>query len=147
MTWCWHHIDMMFLTWYWHDIVMTLIWSWHDINMMLTWNWYDVYMTLTQCWHDVDVTLTLHWHYGYMTLIWCWHYVYVKLTWCWHDIDMLTWRHVLQVDLLYMQNLRGISSIEEVAVGVNEDNFNEVHNRDSVRMSVWLGLLVVVVVS
>ena len=34
-----------------------------------------------------------------------------------------------------MQNLRGISSIEEVAVGVNEDNFNEV-GRDSVRMSV-----------
>ena len=43
-----------------------------------------------------------------------------------------------------MQNLRGISNIEEVAVGVNEDNFNEVGN-NSVRMSVSLGLLVAVV--
>ena len=38
----------------------------------------------------------------------------------------VTCHMLLQVDLLYMQNLRGISNIEEVAIGVSEDNFNEV---------------------
>ncbi|KAI0208517.1 putative E3 ubiquitin-protein ligase HERC1 [Lamellibrachia satsuma] len=39
---------------------------------------------------------------------------------------LLTADDLEEVDLLYMQNLRGISNIEEVAVGVNEDNFNEI---------------------
>ena len=88
---CWHHVEHV-------AVLLNLCWCYVEIMLKAWWIlcWYHVQFMLKSCLMYVNIMVNLCWHYVNI----CWNHLKHMLNSCQHDVDILSIRWCVYVDIM-----------------------------------------------